>query len=132
MRGMFYYCTALRGSIPLFDTRNVTDMNAMFSYCSNLEEIPTFDTQNVGNMREMLAYCAKLIEIPLFDTSRVEDMSFMCSYCSNVLRGMLRLYEQASTQPNVPQHWMCFEHCGESLHEERDLIPQSWGGDGQG
>jgi len=133
MSRMFYYCTALIGDIPLLDTSNVTDMHEMFSYCSNLEEIPTFDTHDVRNMHEMLAYCAKLIEIPLFDTFNVEDMSFMCSYCSNVLRGMLRLYEQASTQPNVPgSHWMCFEHCGESLHEERALIPSSWGGDGQG
>lgn len=133
MSRMFYYCTALQGYIPLFDTRNVTNMTSMFEYCSNLEEIPTFDTSNVINMSRMLANCTRLIEIPLFDTTRVIDMQSMCLYCSNVLRGMLRLYEQASTQPIVPQqHWGCFEHCGESLHEERALIPQSWGGDGQG
>ena len=133
MSRMFYYCTALRGNVPLFDTRNVTDMNSMFEYCSYVEEIPTFNTSNVRNMSRMLAQCSHLLEIPLFDTGRVTDMSFMCQYCSNVSIGMLRLYEQASTQPNVPsQHLGCFEQCGMSLHEERALIPQSWGGDGQG
>lgn len=133
MQGMFYYCTALIGDIPLFDTRNVTDMSYMFYNCSYIEEIPTFNTSNVTNMHEMLCWCSNLIEIPLFDTTNVNDMAYMCRYCSNVLRGMLRLYEQASSQLNIPsQHWGCFEHCGESLHEERALIPQSWGGDGQG
>jgi len=132
MSGMFYFCTALRGSIPLFDTRNVTDMHEMFCWCSNLIEIPTFNTSNVTDMHDMLGFCSNLIEIPLFDTSNVIDMELMCRYCSNVLRGMLRLYEQASTQQNVPTHWRCFEQCGMSLTEERALIPQSWGGDGQG
>ena len=133
MSCMFYYCTALRGAIPLFDTRNVTDMSSMFYYCSYIEEIPTLNTSNVISMREMLAHCTHLIEIPLFDTANVYDMTSMCLYCSNVLRGMLRLYEQASTQQNIPQqHAACFQHCGESLHEERALIPSSWGGDGQG
>ena len=38
------------------DTKNVTDMSAMFSYCPNLMNIDlsSFDTKNVINMRSIL------------------------------------------------------------------------------
>ena len=44
-----------------FDTKNVTDLESMFSCCSNLTNInlSSFDTKNVTNMGDMFFGCYK-------------------------------------------------------------------------
>ena len=42
MRSMFAFCKTLK-TVPLFDTKNVTDMRSMFVHCEALETIPLFN-----------------------------------------------------------------------------------------
>ena len=83
MNRMFYYCSNLT-SVPLFDTSNVTNISDMFYYCSNLTSVPLFDTSKVTNMSYMFFSCSKLTSVPSFDTSNVTDISNMFSYCSKL------------------------------------------------
>lgn len=69
---------------PLLDTSNVTDMQSMFSGCSDLISIPLLDTSNVAVMEYMFADCFDLISIPLLDTSKVVLMAYMFSGCANL------------------------------------------------
>ena len=73
--------TSFDGCWQYSDTENVTDMNKMFYYCSNLANVPLFDTKNVKNMDSMFYNCKKLTNVPLFDTSNVTDMYSMFSGC---------------------------------------------------
>ena len=83
MYHMFSYCPHLT-TVPLLDTHNVTDMNYMFYYCSNLTTVPQLDTSSVTNMGSMLYNCSKLTTIPLLDTSNVTDMHSMFYNCSSL------------------------------------------------
>ena len=80
---MFYYCSKL-ATVPLFDTKNVTDMSYMFYYCSKLATVPLFDTSKVTNMGYMFYECSKLATVPLFDTSNVTNMGYMFYECSSL------------------------------------------------
>ena len=53
-----------------FDTANVTDMNLMFSACSNLTalDLSGFDTANVTSMYGMFYGCGKLTQLECTDT----------------------------------------------------------------
>ena len=70
------------------DTSNITDMNYMFSNCSNLTslDLSSFNTSNVRNMSYMFSNCSNLTSLDLssFNTSNVTDMSSMFNSCSNL------------------------------------------------
>ena len=83
MNHMFTLCTNLT-IIPQLDTSNVTYMNYMFSGCANLTTIPQLDTSNVTNMRYMFNGCANLTTIPQINTSNVTNMSLMFASCANL------------------------------------------------
>ena len=70
--------------LPQLDTSNVTDMNHMFTLCTNLTIIPQLDTSNVTYMNYMFSGCANLTTIPQLDTSNVTDMSNMFSGCRKI------------------------------------------------
>jgi surface protein len=93
----------------------------MFEFCNSLTEVPLFNTSNVTNMAWMLIACTSIKTIPLFDTSKVTDMSYMCSGCVRVVSGAFELYQQASTQANIPTHTATFKNCGAS-----GQIPIDW------
>ena len=63
------------------NTSNVTDMNSMFYYCSNLTslDVSNFNTSNVTRMSQMFYNCSglKSLDVSRFDTSNVTDMSYM-------------------------------------------------------
>lgn len=128
---MFNSCNKLT-SVPLFDTSNVTDIGGMFYNCFKLTSVPLFNTSNVTNMATMFYNCNYLTAIPLFDTSKVTDMRQMFQYCYRVESGALALYQQASTQTNVPVSYAsCFKECGKNTTTgaaELAQIPSSWGG----
>ena len=67
--------------LPQLDTSNVTDMNHMFTLCTNLTIIPQLDTSNVTNMGSMFRECYKLTTIPQLDTSNVTQMNYMFYEC---------------------------------------------------
>ena len=62
---MFDECKVLKEikGINKFNTKNVTDITAMFSGCSELEYInlSNFNTSNVTNMKQMFFQCIELI-----------------------------------------------------------------------
>lgn len=120
-------------SVPLFDTSSVTNMDAMFMFCSSLTYAPVFNTSNVTNMHSMFQGCYSLTNVPLLDTSSVTDMNRMFCDCTNVQSGALALYQQASSQTNIPSHNNTFTDCGKDTvtgAAELAQIPSSWGGTG--
>ena len=69
--------------------------------------------------------------IPLFDTTALTDVTNMFYECYYVESGALALYQQMSTQTNVPaDHSGCFTYCGmfTTGTAELEQIPTSWGG----
>lgn len=70
--------------------------------------------------------------IPLFDTRTLTDVTNMFYECYKVEGGALVLYQQMSTQTNVPaSHSGCFNYCGSGTQTgsaELAQIPSSWGG----
>jgi surface protein len=70
---------------PLWDTSAVTNMNGMFSSCTNLKEIPLLNTSNVTSMYDTFSDCTNLTTIPLLDTSKVTNMDSMFSMCQSLV-----------------------------------------------
>lgn len=133
MSYMFDSCILLT-IVPLFDTSTVTNMYRMFNACRALPTVPLFDTSNVTNMNGIFVSCSALTYIPLFNTSNVISMNSAFQECYNVEYGALALYQQASSQANVPSHdsWT-FLRCGRDTATgaaELAQIPSSWGGTG--
>ncbi len=88
--GMFSDCENLK-EISFqhnFDTKDVTDMDAMFDNCKNLIslDIENLDTSGTTNMSAMFRYCSNLrsLDVSRFDTSNVTNMSFMFDGCERL------------------------------------------------
>ena len=121
-------CTSLT-NVALFDTHNVTSMINVFNGCTSLTTVPLFDTSNVTIIHSMFYGCTSLTNIPLFDTSKVTNMDFAFNRCTNVQSGALALYQQASSQTNVPSHTYTFYDCGVNTQTgaaELAQIPDDW------
>ncbi len=71
-----------------FNTKNVTNMNAMFYYCIGLSslDVSNFDTQNVKEMMSVFEGCSNLesIDISDFNLLNVEKTIGMFSGCVNI------------------------------------------------
>ena len=80
---MFADCRKLT-SVPVFDTSNVINMNAMFDGCSSLTFVPAFNTSNVTNMAYMFEDCTSLKSIPEFDASNVTTMTEIFKGCTSL------------------------------------------------
>ena len=76
-----YTGTSVDDLIQYSDTENVTYMNSMFYYCSNLQSIPLLDTSKVNYMIGMFRDCSHLTTIPQLDTSKVTNMERMFNNC---------------------------------------------------
>lgn len=80
--------TEIVGMKEYLNTSEVTNMAAMFSYCSKLTSIDVsgFDTENVKSMNHMFADCSSLISLNVsnFNTGNVTDMGFMFSNCTKL------------------------------------------------
>ena len=83
MNNMFQYCSNLT-TIPQIDTSNVINMDDMFYGCSNLTTIPLIDTSNVTSMYRIFYYCGKLATIPELNTSNVTNMNYMFYSCGKL------------------------------------------------
>lgn len=79
-----YTGTSVDDLISYSDTANVTNMNYMFSTCSNLTTIPQLDTSKVTSMSAMFQDCKNLTTIPQLYTSNVTTMSSMFKGCSKL------------------------------------------------
>nr|DAW63472.1 MAG TPA: protein of unknown function DUF285 [Caudoviricetes sp.] len=72
----------------MFDTSNITDMDSMFSNCTNLTTIPLLDTSNVTNMGSMFNLCRNLTTIRFNpNTNNIGD--FNISSCTKMTTGDL-------------------------------------------
>ncbi len=75
-------------NLSSFDTKNVKNMNDMFSGCENITNLNLsfFDTKNVKNMNNMFKNCKNITNLNLssFDTKNVRNMSEMFSYCNKL------------------------------------------------
>ena len=83
MYAMFNYCTSLT-TVALFDTSSVTDMHIMFVNCYSLTSVPLFNTSSVTNMQSMFSKCSALKTVPLFNTSSVTNIFDMFSNCTSL------------------------------------------------
>ena len=72
-------------TIPHIDTSNVTNMQSMFSGCSEWNGTPSLMTDNVTNMQSMFSGCKKIQSVTLSDTSKVTNMQSMFSGCNNLI-----------------------------------------------
>lgn len=130
MARMFQSCRTLT-SVPRFDTSSCTTTQYMFLGCYHLASSPLFDTSSVTNMEGMFQSCLNLTAVPLLNTSSCTDMDDMFKNCYNVESGALALYQQASTQANVPSHSETFSECSrDNVTGQAEIaqIPQDWGG----
>ena len=99
---LFYKCENLKEiqGMDYLDTSNVTNMDAMFYGCSQLEQVDVshFDTSNVTNMRQMFAGCSKLtkLDISNFDLSKL-------TYYSREYPNEELFYNCNLTEIDIPQ-----------------------------
>ena len=101
-------------SVSYINTSNITDMIAMFTYCSNLTslDVSKFNTSNVTSMQEMFHHCSSLTSLDLsnFDTSNVTNMSSMFYRCYSLTELDLSNFNTS----NVTSMYCMFNSC-ESL-----------------
>jgi surface protein len=74
-------------SIEELDTRNLTYLDYIFSYCSSLQSINTsnWDTRNVTNMQDAFSSSGiSSLDVSNWITNNVIDMSYMFAYCVNL------------------------------------------------
>lgn len=76
MSRMFYNCYMYLTSVPLFDTRNVTDMSEMFRG-THLTTVPLYDTSHVEYMESMFYEQQYITAAPAFDMSSCKSCSHM-------------------------------------------------------
>ena len=89
MNAMFSYCGSLYSlDLSSFNTSAVTTMSSMFASCGKLTtlNISNFDTKNVKEMSDMFNSCSALTDLNLssFNTSAVTDMSAMFYGCEKL------------------------------------------------
>ena len=90
MEGMFSNCTFLESvDLSSLDARNVTNMKCMLFNCQKIKylDISFFDTRNVTNMEYMFFNCQKIkyLDLSSFDTRNVTNMEYMFSECFNLI-----------------------------------------------
>ena len=98
MQNMFNYCSNLTSlDLSSFDTSNVTSMERMFNNCSQLTELnlSNFDTSNVTTMDTMFYNCTSLTEVDVsnFDTSNVAYLKNMFENCGSLTSLNLSSFE---------------------------------------
>ena len=74
------------------DTENVTNMQNMFTSCSNLTTIPQLDTRNVRNMTAMFSLCCKLttIDITHMNITSSSKSSYFANNCYSLTKLIIR------------------------------------------
>ena len=80
MKAMFMYCTAFNQPLS-FNTAAVTDMMSMFLGCTSLNSSLTFNTSAVSNMGTMLGGCQVFNQPLSFNTAAVTNMYGMLTNC---------------------------------------------------
>ncbi len=82
---MFYFCTDLPEISPL-NTSKVTSMFSTFGTCRSLVAAPIMNTSLVTTTDQMFYDCTNLQTIPLYDLGKVTSASSMFSNCRRLQR----------------------------------------------
>ena len=101
MSAMFYWCSSLTSlDLSSFNTANVTNMSNMFYYCSSLTslDLSSFNTANVTSMERMFYVCSSLTSLDLssFNPANVTSMEQMFNRCSSLTSLDLSSFNTAS------------------------------------
>lgn len=117
---------------PITTSSALTDVEQMFYGARYLTTAPYFETSGVTNMKSILYNCFEITALPLYHTDSVTNADTAFSSCFAVESGALALYNQMSSQTNVPRrHSSTFRYCGRDTTAgaaELAQIPSSWGG----
>ena len=102
MKSMFNDCSGvLTADLSSFDTRNVSDMSAMFAFCVAEElDLSSFSTENVTNMSGMFSFDSSLKTIYVGDkwtTEAVTSSTMMFYGCERITGGMGTTYDENNT-----------------------------------
>ena len=101
----YYEGSSVEEFISSADTANVTNMDYMFYYCSNLTTIPQLDTSKVTAMNYMFIECSNLISIPQLDCSNVTSMMGVFNNCSKLTStGMYGFKRSVDISPTALGH----------------------------
>ena len=82
LEGMFSYCTDFNLKL-LWDVSNVINMKDMFNNCKKFNQILQWDVSNVTNMEGMFDNCNEYNQAIPWDTSSVSNMKQMFFNCHN-------------------------------------------------
>lgn len=131
--GIFYSCRSLTSAT--LSNCVLNKANRMFAGNASYP-VPLTNGVTMSNVKvavradEMFRY-SLLPEIPLFDTAELANANNMFDSCYAVESGALALYQQMSSQENVPYHTDTFTNCGRDTvtgAAELAMIPADWGG----
>ena len=84
LTNFFKDCTNLIEIPQCTFSSNITDVNGMFSYCSQITTAPLFDISKAQSTARMFSYCTSLITLPTYNISSATDIAYMCYSCSNL------------------------------------------------
>lgn len=127
----FYKYRGTSLDISWLDVSNITNMENMFGYCSNITtvDVSNWDTSNVTDMNSMFSSCNKLIivDVSNWNTSNVTDMGSMFSGCGKLTTLDISNWDTG----NVTRSDYMFYGCGESLETPttvfvKDAAMQQW------
>ena len=98
MKSMFNDCSGvLTADLSSFDTRNVSDMSAMFAFCqAEVLDLSSFSTDKVTNMSGMFMFNSSLKTIyvgDMWSTSSVTSSNMMFWGCTSIKGGMGTTYD---------------------------------------
>lgn len=128
---LFYRYRGTSLDISWLDVSNITNMENMFGYCSNITtlDVSKWDTSKVTNMNSMFSSCNKLITVDVsnWNTSNVTDMGYMFSGCGKLTTLDISNWDTG----NVTRSDYMFYGCGESLETPttvfvKDAAMQQW------
>ena len=99
MKSMFNDCSGvLTADLSSFDTRNVSDMSAMFAFCIAEElDLSSFSTEKVTNMSGMFSFDSSLKTIYVGDewtTAAVTSSTMMFYGCTSLVGGQGTAFDE--------------------------------------
>lgn len=84
MEGLFYYCSDLT-AVPLIDTSKATNVTRMFFNCGNLTSIPQLDFSKANLATDLFYECTELKTIPQLDFSNATNVSNLFYDCRKLV-----------------------------------------------
>ena len=106
--------------IPQIDTKNVTTVYMMFSYCK-FKIAPLIDTSNVTRLQKLFDNCTEVITIPKLNASKVNfiDEFITSNYVLTNFGGLESLGQAYETTKNANYEYYTFNlaDCDKLTHE---------------